>query len=51
MVNSDQTWRKFDEFLYDQGFLKFAENGQLLDLFMQHHLEVIFGLIHIKKKK
>ena len=26
MVNSDQTWRKFDEHFYDYGFLKFAEN-------------------------
>ena len=26
MVNSDQTWRKFDQYFYDQGFLKFAEN-------------------------
>ena len=25
MVNSDQTWVKFDEFFYDYGFLKFAE--------------------------
>jgi len=26
MVNSDQTWNRFDEFLYDYGFLQFAEN-------------------------
>ena len=26
MVNSDQTWTNFDGFLYDYGFLKFAEN-------------------------
>lgn len=26
MVNSDQTWRKFDEHFYDYGFLRFAEN-------------------------
>ena len=26
MVNSDQTWRKFDGNFYDYGFLKFAEN-------------------------
>lgn len=26
MVNSDQTWRKFDENYYDYGFLKFAKN-------------------------
>ena len=26
MVNSDQTWYKFDEHFYDYGFLKFAEN-------------------------
>ena len=25
MVNSDQTWRKFDRHFYDIGFLKFAE--------------------------
>jgi len=24
IVNSDQTWRKWDEFFYDYGFLKFA---------------------------
>ena len=26
MVNSDQTWRKFDGHFYDYGFLRFAEN-------------------------
>ena len=26
MVNSDQTWVKFDKHFYDYGFLKFAEN-------------------------
>ena len=26
MVNSDQTWRKFDKFFYDYAFLRFAEN-------------------------
>ena len=26
MVNSDQTWRKFDDNFYDYGFLQFAEN-------------------------
>ena len=26
MVNSDQTWRKFDKHFYDYGFLRFAEN-------------------------
>ena len=26
MVNSDQTWYKFDKHFYDYGFLKFAEN-------------------------
>ena len=26
MVNSDQTWRKFDKYFYDYGFLKFANN-------------------------
>ena len=26
MVNSDQTWRKFDKHFYDIGFLKFAYN-------------------------
>ena len=26
MVNSDQTWRRFDKHFYDYGFLKFAEN-------------------------
>ena len=25
MVNSDQTWRKWDEYFYDRGFLRFAE--------------------------
>jgi len=25
MVNSDQTWRKFDNHFYDYGFLKFSE--------------------------
>jgi len=26
MVNSDQTWRKFDKHFYDYGFLRFAKN-------------------------
>ena len=26
LVNSDQTWRKWDEFFYDYGFLNFAKN-------------------------
>ena len=26
MVNSDQTWKKFDKHFYDYGFLKFAQN-------------------------
>ena len=26
MVNSDQTWRKWDQYFYDIAFLKFAEN-------------------------
>ena len=29
IVNSDQTWRKFDQFFYDYGFLKFAENWNI----------------------
>ena len=29
MVNSDQTWRKFNEYFYDIGFLKFAENWKI----------------------
>ena len=29
MVNSDQTWRKFDKNIFDYGFLKFAENWNL----------------------
>ena len=29
IVNSDQTWRKFDEFFYDYGFLKFAANWNI----------------------
>ena len=29
MVNSDQTWRKFDKHFYDIGFLKFAKNWNI----------------------
>ena len=29
MVNSDQTWVKFDQFFYDYGFLRFAENWNI----------------------
>ena len=29
MVNSDQTWRKFDNNFYDYGFLKFSENWKI----------------------
>ena len=29
MVNSDQTWRKWDRYFYDYGFLKFAENWNI----------------------
>ena len=28
MVNSDQTWRKWDDFFYDIAFLRFAKNWQ-----------------------
>lgn len=29
MVNSDQTWRKFDKFFYDYAFLNFAKNWKI----------------------
>ena len=29
MVNSDQTWRRFDKHFYDYGFLKFAKNWKI----------------------
>jgi len=29
MVNSDQTWRKFDKHFYEYGFLKFAKNWNI----------------------
>lgn len=29
MVNSDQTWNKFDDNFYDNGFLKFAESWDI----------------------
>ena len=29
MVNSDQTWRRFDNHFYDYGFLKFAKNWNI----------------------
>ena len=29
IVNSDQTWRRFDKHFYDYGFLKFAENWKI----------------------
>ena len=29
MVNSDQTWRNFDNFFYDYAFLKFAKNWNI----------------------
>ena len=29
MVNSDQTWRKFDKHFYDIGFLKFSYNWRM----------------------
>jgi len=29
MINSDQTWRKFDKHFYDYGFLKFAKNWNI----------------------
>jgi polysaccharide pyruvyl transferase WcaK-like protein len=29
MVNSDQTWRRFDKYFYDYGFLKFAETWNI----------------------
>ncbi len=29
MVNSDQTWRKFDKHFYDYGFLNFAKNWNI----------------------
>ena len=30
LVNSDQTWRKWDKYFYDCGFLKFAEKWNKL---------------------
>jgi hypothetical protein len=30
IVNSDQTWRKWDQYFYDSGFLKFAQNWNKL---------------------
>ena len=30
MVNSDQTWRKWDDYFYDRGFLRFAEKWNKL---------------------
>ena len=30
IVNSDQTWRKWDKYFYDRGFLKFAERWNKL---------------------
>ena len=30
VVNSDQTWRKWDQYFYDCGFLKFAQNWNKL---------------------
>ena len=30
VVNSDQTWRRWDNFFYDYGFLKFAKNWNKL---------------------
>ena len=30
LVNSDQTWRRWDNFFYDYGFLKFAKNWNKL---------------------
>lgn len=29
MVNSDQTWRRFDKYFYDYAFLKFAKNWSI----------------------
>ena len=29
MVNSDQTWRRFDKNFFDIGFLKFAQNWSI----------------------
>ncbi len=29
MVNSDQSWRNFDEHFYDYAFLKFAKNWKI----------------------
>ena len=29
MVNSDQTWRRFDKHFYDYGFLRFAKNWNI----------------------
>ena len=29
MINSDQTWRRFDKYFYDYGFLKFAKKRNI----------------------
>jgi hypothetical protein len=36
MVNSDQTWNKYDKNTFNYGFLQFAENWSMQNLYMQH---------------
>ena len=45
MVNSDQTWRKFDKHFLDYGFLKFAKNWNITKFIYGASFRFIYKII------
>lgn len=48
IVNSDQTWRKFDKHFLDYGFLKFAEKWNIKKIIYGASLGYNYHFIYIK---
>ena len=51
MVNSDQTWRKWDKHFYDIAFLKFSENWNKYKFIYMEHLQAMIVGNLIKQLK
>lgn len=51
LVNSDQTWRKWDKYFYDYGFLKFAKNWNKLKFVYGASLGYDYWAFHKKDEE
>ena len=51
IVNSDQTWRKFDKHFLDYGFLKFAENWNIKKIVYGASLGYNYWRLSLKDEK